>query len=80
MTTWLKPALILGTVAVLLAGNVWEFTAKRRKDRALIESLEQGSPHERIAARQYNQTRNIEQLLHLTFTVLVAILVTLLWG
>jgi hypothetical protein len=79
MKEWLKPVAILGTLFILLAANILEFRAKRRSDLALIASLEQEAPRERLAAKQYRQTQNIEQLLHIIVTLLFAILVSLLW-
>jgi hypothetical protein len=74
-----KPVVILGTLLVLVAANVVEFRAKRRSDAALCAPLQQGAPHDRLACAQYRQTQNIEQLLHVIATTLVAILVSLLW-
>jgi hypothetical protein len=45
----------------------------------MIQALEQTSPQDRLASKQYVLIQNIEQLLHLVLTTLVAILVALLW-
>ncbi len=80
MKEWLKPIAILFTVFILIAVNIFEFRAKRRSDLALMNSLEEGLPQERLASKQYCQTQNIEQLLHIIVTMLFAILVSLLWA
>jgi uncharacterized damage-inducible protein DinB len=75
----LRPAVILGALVLLVIANVIEFRGKRRADRALVDALEQGSSEARLLAKQYRQTQNIEQLLHVIATALFAILVALLW-
>jgi hypothetical protein len=70
---------ILGALAVLVAGSILEFLTKRRDDRSMIQALEQASPEDRLACKQYLQTQNVEQLLHVVVTTLIAILVALLW-
>jgi type II secretory pathway pseudopilin PulG len=79
MDSWLKPLIIIGVIAVLVTVNVFEFRAKRRNDQSLAAALEQGSASEQLALRQYRQTQNIEQLLHVLVTILFAVLVALLW-
>lgn len=79
MDSWLKPLIIIGVIAVLVTANVFEFRAKRRNDQTLATRLEQGAPSDQIALRQYRQTQNIEQLLHVLVTMLFAVLVALLW-
>jgi hypothetical protein len=79
MSGWVKPIVILGALAVLIAGSILEFRTKRRDDRPMIQALEQTSPQDRLACKQYLQTQNVEQLLHVVVTTLVAILVALLW-
>jgi hypothetical protein len=76
---WVKLIVILGALVVLVAANVFEYRNKRRGDHPMIQALEQTSPQDRLASKQYLQIQNIEQLLHLVFTTLVAILVALLW-
>jgi hypothetical protein len=79
MNGWLRPALILGVVMVLIMANVFEFRAKRRADASALAALEGGEPRERLLVKQYRQTQNIEQLLHVIATLLFSILVSLLW-
>ena len=79
MSGWVKPILVLGAFVILVTGNILEFRTKRRGARSMIQALEQGSPQDRLACKQYLQTQNIEQLLHVVVTTLVAILVSLLW-
>lgn len=78
MENWWKPLAIVGFLAVLIAANIFEFRAKRRQDRALATLLEQGSAFEQLALRQYRQTQNIEQLLHVAVTMLFSMLAALL--
>jgi len=79
MNGWLRPAIILGVVMLLITANVIEFRAKRRADADAMAALERGEPGQRLLVKQYRQTQNIEQLLHMISTLLVAILVALLW-
>lgn len=79
MMEWLRPAAILGLVVILIAANVIEFRGKRRADADAFGELDHGAPQERLLFKQYRQTQNIEQLLHVISTVLIAILVSLLW-
>jgi len=79
MTVWFRPAIILGVVMLLITANVIEFRAKRRADAGAMAELESGQPHERLLVKQYRQTQNIEQLLHMISTLLFSILVALLW-
>jgi hypothetical protein len=80
MENWWKPIAIVGLLAVLITINIFEFWAKRRQDQVFATQLEQGSASEQLALRQYRQTQNIEQLLHVTVTMLFSILIALLWG
>lgn len=79
MNDWLRPAIILGVVMLLITANVIEFRAKRRADADAMAALGGGPPHERLLIKQYRQTQNIEQLLHVISTLLFSILVALLW-
>ena len=79
MNGWLRPAIILGVVMLLIAANVIEFRAKRRADASAMAALNGGEPRERLLLKQYRQTQNIEQLLHMISTLLFSILVALLW-
>lgn len=78
---WMRPALILGAVAVLVTLNVLEFRAKRRADRKALERFPQDDSAAAWLARQRHATlQNIEQVLHIVSTVLIAILIALLTG
>ena len=79
MTVWFRPAIILGVVMLLITANVIEFRAKRRADANDIAALDGDEPRERLLVKQYRQTQNIEQLLHVISTLLFSILVALLW-
>jgi len=76
---WVRPVVIIGVLALLVVANVVEFRSKRRGDEALTDALDAGSLAERLASRQYQQTRNIEQLLHVVASTLFAILAATLW-
>lgn len=79
MEGWLRPALILGAVAALIAANVWEFKGKRRADaEALARFPEADTAEAWLARRTYETAQNAEQVLHIVNTVLVAILVAIL--
>jgi hypothetical protein len=80
VTEWSRPVVILTAVILLIAANVIEFKGKRRADGKTIGVLDNGSPQEQLMVRQYRQTQNIEQLLHVMSTLLFAILVALLWA
>jgi len=79
MNGWFRPALIVGVVMLLITANVIEFRAKRRADANDIAALDGDEPRERLLVKQYRQTQNIEQLLHVISTLLFSILVALLW-
>lgn len=79
MADWIRPALILGAVAVLLVLNVLEFRAKRRTDRAEMARFEPDDSAEAwFARKRHEMVQNIEQVLHIINTVLIAILIALL--
>ena len=79
MSDWLRPALILGAVAVLVTLNVLEFRAKRRADRkALARWPVDDSPAAWHARQRHAMLQNIEQLLHIVTTLLVALLIAVL--
>jgi len=76
---WIRPALILGALAVLVTLNVVEFRGKRRRDAADMAAIARSDrPEIVLAHRQYLQTQNIEQVLHIVNTALIAILVAVL--
>ncbi|MEI7970633.1 MAG: hypothetical protein WCJ69_16750 [Betaproteobacteria bacterium] len=77
MIGWLRPAIILAMVMLLIRANVIEFRAKRHADA--MAALEGDQPHERQPVKPYRQTQNIQQLLPVIATVLFAILMALLW-
>ena len=79
MADWLRPALILGAVAVLVVLNVLEFRAKRRADRAALARWpEAEGPDAWLARRRHETAQNIEQVLHIVSTVLIALLIAVL--
>jgi hypothetical protein len=76
---WIRLALILGAVAVLIVLNVLEFRGKRRQDISNLAAMETDDrPEIWLARKQYLQTQNIEQVLHIMNTVLIAILIAVL--
>ena len=81
MDGWLRPALILGAVAVLVVLNVLEFRGKRRADReALALWGKPRSGDEWLARRRHDTLQNIEQVLHILNTVAIALLIAVLTG
>ena len=79
MDAWLRPTLILGAVAVLLVLNVLEFRSKRRADRIEMERwAEEDGPSIWFARKRHAALQNIEQVLHIINTVLIAILIAIL--
>lgn len=79
MDGWLRPALILGAVAVLVVANVLEFRAKRRADRAALARWpEPDGPEAWLARRRHETLQNIEQVLHILNTVAIALLIAVL--
>ena len=78
-TIWIRPTLILGALAVLIALNVIEFRGKRRRDAEEMATIAASQkPELMLAYRQYRQTQNIEQVLHIVNSVLIALLITVL--
>ena len=78
-SSWVRPVLILGAVVILIVLNVLEFRGKRRQDRSDLAALESDDrPEIWLARKQYLQTQNIEQVLHILNTVLIAILIAVL--
>lgn len=78
-SSWIRPVLILGALAVLIALNVVEFRGKRRRDAVEMAAiLDSEKPELKLAHRQYLQTQNIEQVLHIVNSVLIAILIAVL--
>jgi len=76
---WIRPVLILGAVAVLIVLNVLEFRGKRQRDLSRLSALDADDrPEIWLARQQYLQTQNIEQVLHILNTVLIAILIAVL--
>lgn len=79
MESFWRPALILGVVAVLIVGNVLEFRARRRREAAERSARPgDGSRREWLAEQRQATLCNIEQLMHLVVTLLVALLVAVL--
>ena len=78
-STWIRPALILGALVVLIVLNVVEFKGKRRRDaQAMADIAASDKPELMLAHRQYLQTQNIEQVLHIVNSVLIALLIAVL--
>jgi len=78
-SSWIRPAFILGAVVILIVLNALEFRGKRRQDRAKLAACEADDRAEIwLARKQYLQTQNIEQVLHIVNTVAIAILIALL--
>ncbi len=74
-----RPALLLGALAVLITLNVLEFRGKRRQDAQDMQRLPGADSAEAwFARKQYLQTQNIEQVLHIINAVLFVILVAVL--
>ena len=79
MEAWLRPSLIIGAVAVLVILNVLEFRSKRRADAAEMERLAKDDNAEMwFARKRHAALQNIEQVLHIVSTVLIAILIAVL--
>ncbi|MBC7740487.1 MAG: hypothetical protein H7245_25530 [Candidatus Saccharibacteria bacterium] len=78
-STWIRPALILGALVVLIVLNVVEFKGKRRREaQAMADIAASDKPELMLAHRQYLQTQNIEQVLHIMNSVLIALLIAVL--
>jgi len=78
-SNWIRPALILGALAALITLNVIEFRGKRRRDlQAMALIAGSDKPEMMLAHRQYLQTQNIEQVLHIVNSVLIALLIAVL--
>jgi|GEM_PF-3702270 len=79
MEPWLRMTLILGAVAALVVLNVLEFRAKRRADEKEMQRFaDDGDPATWFARKRHMTLQNIEQVLHIMNTVLIAILVAIL--
>ena len=75
----LRTILILGAVAVLIVLNVLEFRGKRRADEIEMQRFtEADDPATWFARKRHATLQNIEQVLHIINTVLIAILVATL--
>ena len=78
-STWIRPTLILGALVALIVLNVVEFKGKRRRDaQAMAAIAASDKPEVMLAHRQYLQTQNIEQVLHIVNSVLIALLIAVL--
>lgn len=76
---WIRPALILGAFAVLIVLNVIEFKGKRKRDAVEMADIAASDMLEvRLAHRQYLQTQNVEQVVHIVNSVLIALLIAVL--
>ncbi len=78
--SWLRPAVIIGVLVVLLLLNAREFTSKRRDLEQKFLAAEAGGAPMTLARQQAFQAQTIEQLLHMIHTMLAAILAALLWN
>lgn len=79
METWLRTTLILGAVAALVVLNVLEFRGKRRADEEEMQRFaDDGDPARWFARKRHKTLQNIEQVLHIMNTVLIAILIAIL--
>jgi hypothetical protein len=79
MADWLRPTAILGALALLITLNVIEFNGKRRRDAAERGAIAEPEAEALwLARRQYQQTQNIEQVLHIVNSVLIALLIAVL--
>jgi hypothetical protein len=74
-----RPLLILGALAVLIVLNILEFKGKRKRDAAqMAEIAASKEPAIMLAHKQYLQTQNIEQVVHIINSVLIAMLLAVL--
>jgi len=80
MEPWLRMTLILGAVGALVVLNVLEFRAKRRADEKEMQRFadDDADPATWFARKRHMTLQNIEQVLHIMNTVLIAILVAIL--
>jgi hypothetical protein len=76
---WVRPAVIVGAVIILLGLNAREFKAKRRALEAEFLAMPDDGSALRLARQQAVQAQTNEQLLHMIHTMLAAILAALLW-
>ncbi|PIL20090.1 hypothetical protein P775_11460 [Puniceibacterium antarcticum] len=77
--TWIRPVLILGALAALITLNIIEFRGKRKQDALDMAAVARSdNPDTMLAHRQYRQTQNIEQVLHIVNSVLIALLFAVL--
>jgi hypothetical protein len=77
---WVRPAVIIGCVVVLLLLNAREFKSKRRTLEVQFRAAEADGTPLQFARQQAFQAQTIEQLLHMIHTMLAAILAALLWN
>ncbi len=78
-SNWIRPLLILGALAVLIVANILEFKAKRKRDATeMAQIVASKEPAILLAHKQYLQTQNIEQVVHIINSVLIAILLAVL--
>jgi hypothetical protein len=76
---WIRPALIAGALIALIALNIVEFRGKRRRDAAELAAFDDpGTLQDWLARRSYQQAQNIEQVVHIMNSVLIAILAAVL--
>jgi len=76
---WVRPVVIIGAVAALLAANAREFRAKRQALTVAFPADPADGAGLNLARQLAFQTQTNEQLLHMIHTMLAAILAALLW-
>lgn len=76
---WIRPLVILGALGVLIVLNIIEFQGKRKREAAqMAEIAASKEPAIMLAHKQYLQIQNIEQVVHIINSVLIAILFAVL--
>lgn len=76
---WVQSVILFGVVIVLITVNILEFRGKRKRDAAELDKLIDADAFNNwLCRKQYLQTQNIEQLLHIVTTVMIAILIAVL--
>lgn len=78
-STWIRPTLILAALAALIVLNVMEFRGKRKRDATDMAGIVNTyRPDVLLAHKQYLLLQNIEQVVHIISSVLIAILIAIL--
>jgi hypothetical protein len=79
-SAWVRPAVIISVVVVLLLLNAREFKSKRQRLEEQFRAAEADGTPLPFVRQQALQAQTIEQLLHMIHTMLAAILAALLWN